>query len=118
MQKKIYPTPTHWLTSFIFQASFLSAASNMASSSNSNTEKGSPSNSSGSENGFLDILAAQESFFNQIDSIMSALGSKEANEDGLVSLEPKYIKTLQDVVGNMKVRDCNQKKVFFCRFLF
>lgn len=90
----------------------------MASSSNQDIEKGSPPNSSGSENGFLDILAAQESFFTQIDSIMAALGTKETNAEGLVTLEPKYIKTLQDIVGNMKVRNSGQKMIYFCTFSF
>ena len=107
-----------FFSAFVFKRRISVCTFNMASSSNQDIEKSSPPNSSGSENGFLDILAAQESFFTQIDSIMTALGTKETNAEGLVTLEPKYIKTLQDIVGNMKVRNSGQKTIFFCNFLF
>lgn len=75
----------------------------MASSSSS-SEKASSSKSSSSDNGFLEILSAQEALFVQTDNILSTLATKEPGADGMISLEPKTTRSLKDIFGNLKVR--------------
>lgn len=75
----------------------------MSASSSNSSDKASSSQET-SDNGFLEILSAQQSLFVQTESILSTIAEKEPGADGLVSFEPNTIRSLKDIFTNLKVR--------------
>lgn len=63
--------------------------------------KGSPNHQN---DGFIEILTAQEALFTQTESILLNLTDRAPGPDGMVSLDPKNLQALKDIVLNLKVR--------------
>jgi hypothetical protein len=51
----------------------------------------------------MEILSAQETLFAQTDGLLSTLVGKEPGEDGQVSFDPKTIRSMKELFGNLKV---------------
>lgn len=63
--------------------------------------KGSPAPQ---EDGFIQILRAQEELFTQTENILSSLTDRAPGPDGMVSMDPKNLGALKEIVLNLKVR--------------
>lgn len=56
------------------------------------------------DDGFIEILTAQETLFSQTEGILSSLTDRAPGPDGQVSLDPKNLQALKEIVLNLKAR--------------
>lgn len=56
------------------------------------------------DDGFIEILTAQETLFTQTEGILSSLTDRAPGPDGQVSLDPKNLQALKEIVLNLKAR--------------